>query len=153
MSYPNDAPAAAWYPDPQTSGQVRWWDGTNWTEHVSTPAAEAAVTQTTATETVATAAAPKTVATAAAPKTIAEQLAAPIVPQVAEADAAFAAADSDAVQAAGHIATVTYIGRHAAGATPVPRQPSTAPRIRSRVRIEAPAESPARVAVEALAYA
>ena len=144
MSYPNDAPAAAWYPDPQTSGQVRWWDGTNWTEHVSTPAAEAAVTQTTATE---------TVATAAAPKTIAEQLAAPIVPQVAEADAAFAAADSDAVQAAGHIATVTYIGRHAAGATPVPRQPSTAPRIRSRVRIEAPAESPARVAVEALAYA
>ena len=38
MSYPNDAPAAAWYPDPQTPGQVRWWDGTNWTEHVSVPA-------------------------------------------------------------------------------------------------------------------
>jgi hypothetical protein len=35
MSYPNDTPAAAWYPDPKTPGQVRWWDGANWTEHVS----------------------------------------------------------------------------------------------------------------------
>jgi Protein of unknown function (DUF2510) len=38
MSYPNDAPAAAWYPDPQSPGQVRWWDGTRWTDHVSVPA-------------------------------------------------------------------------------------------------------------------
>ena len=41
MPYPNDAPAAAWYPDPQTPGQVRWWDGSNWTEHVSVPAPSA----------------------------------------------------------------------------------------------------------------
>ncbi|MFC5501279.1 DUF2510 domain-containing protein [Lysinimonas soli] len=38
MSHPNEAPAAAWYPDPQSPGQVRWWDGTKWTEHVSAPA-------------------------------------------------------------------------------------------------------------------
>lgn len=87
MSYPNDAPAAAWYPDPQTSGQVRWWDGTNWTEHVSKPATST-----------------------------------PVV-DVFEQE---------------HVATVTYIGRHAAGATPAPRQPSTAPRIRPRVRVEVP---------------
>ena len=162
MSYPNDAPAAAWYPDPQTSGQVRWWDGTNWTEHVSTPAADAAATNTTVTEmatteTGATESRDTEFGDTAAPRTIAEQLAAPIVPQVAEADAAFAAADSDAARVAEHIATVTYIGRHAAGADPVPRQPSTAPRIRSRVRIESsvdlPVESPAHVAVDALAYA
>ena len=122
MSYPNDAPAAAWYPDPQTSGQVRWWDGQNWTEHVSKPAVE--------------------------------QPAASIVPQVAEADAAFAAADSDAAaQANAHIATVTFIGRHAAGATPVPRQPSTAPRIRPRVRATVPADAQLGAQVEALAYA
>jgi hypothetical protein len=121
MSYPNDAPAAAWYPDPQTSGQVRWWDGTNWTQHVSKSAEPAEQLP-------------------AAAVSIAAQLAAPIVPQVAEADAAFAAADEEA-----RVAPVTYIGRHAAGATPAPRQASSAPRIRPRVRVE--------VAVEALAYA
>lgn len=126
MSYPNDAPAAAWYPDPQTSGQVRWWDGKNWTEHVSRPAEQPVAEQPAAEQ-------PAAVSVAA-------QLAAPIVPQVAEADAAFAAADDDA-----RVAPVTYIGRHAAGATPVPRQASTAPRIRPRVRVEVP--------VEALAYA
>jgi Protein of unknown function (DUF2510) len=50
MSYPNDAPTAAWYPDPQTPGQVRWWDGTNWTEHVSVPAPTAVVSESTAVE-------------------------------------------------------------------------------------------------------
>lgn len=140
MSYPNDAPAAAWYPDPQTSGQVRWWDGKAWTEHVSKPA-----------ETVpAAASAPAVVTPVAAtatatPQTVAEQLAAPIVPQVAEADAAFAAADTHA--------TVTYIGRHAAGATPAPRRPSTAPRIRPRVRATAPAEVQVETQLAALAYA
>jgi len=136
MSYPNEAPAAAWYPDPQTSGQVRWWDGKAWTEHVSKPAeAEPAVT----------AASHVVVTPAAASQTIAEQLAAPIVPQVAEADAAFAAADTHA--------NVTYIGRHAAGATPAPRQPSTAPRIRPRVRATGAAEVPVEVEHAALAYA
>jgi len=130
MSHPSEAPAAAWYPDPQTSGQVRWWDGMNWTEHVSKAAIEAAA------ETVAEATV--TVVAPVATPTIAEQLAAPIVPQHG---------------ASSHSATVTFIGRHAAGATPVPRQQSTAPRIRPRVRIELPAETHVEARVEALAYA
>ena len=105
MSYPNDTPAAAWYPDPQTPGQVRWWDGTNWTEHVSVPAE---------------------------PVHAVEAPAESIVPQVDHADAALAAADA---------AHVTYIGRHAAGAHPAPRQAATAPRIRPRERAEQPVES------------
>jgi hypothetical protein len=113
MSYPNDAPAAAWYPDPQTPGQVRWWDGMNWTEHVSKPAAAHAV------------------------QTLAEQLAAePAVTEVEQP-----------------LATVTYIGRHAAGATPAPRRPSTAPRIRPREREELFAEALVEARVEALSYA
>lgn len=28
---------AAWYPDPTTPGQLRWWDGNAWTESVSQP--------------------------------------------------------------------------------------------------------------------
>ena len=27
-----------WHPDPQHPGQLRWWDGATWTEHVATPA-------------------------------------------------------------------------------------------------------------------
>jgi hypothetical protein len=76
-------------------GQVRWWDGTNWTEHVSKPEVAAVVA-------------------------------------------------ADHVNAE-RTATVTYIGRHAAGETPAPRQPSTAPRIRPRVRDE--------VQMQVLAYA
>lgn len=122
MSYPNDAPAAAWYPDPQTSGQVRWWDGTNWTEHVSKPAGQQTIAE----------------HNAAVVQSLAEQLAASIVPQLAAAESAKPAAEEPADT---HLASVTYIGRHAAGAHPVPRQPSTAPRIRPRVRVEVPVES------------
>lgn len=28
-------PMPAWYPDPSTPGQQRYWDGTQWTEHVA----------------------------------------------------------------------------------------------------------------------
>ena len=118
MSYPNDAPAAAWYPDPQSPGHVRWWDGTKWTEHVSVPAAPA------------------------------EQQAVAIeasVPRVAEADAALAAADAEHASAdhgsADHTGEPMYIGRHAAGPNPAPHQTSNVPRIRPRERVQAPVES------------
>jgi hypothetical protein len=29
--------SAAWYPDPQDSVRVRWWDGSGWTEHTREP--------------------------------------------------------------------------------------------------------------------
>ena len=113
MSYPNDAPAAAWYPDPQTPGQVRWWDGTNWTEHVSVPANPMQSSQIAIESTVL---------------------------QIAEADAALAAADVEhAAGAAGEL--VTYIGRHAAGPNPAPREAPRAPRIRPRERVNISAES------------
>lgn len=108
MSYPNDAPAAAWYPDPQMPGRVRWWDGTNWTEHVSVPANQTASAQ-------------------------------PVesaVPLIAEADAALAAADAEHA-AAETTAQQAPIGRHAAGAVPVPRQAPRIPPIRPRERTEA----------------
>ena len=110
MSYPNDVPAAAWYPDPQSPGHVRWWDGTKWTEHVSVPAAPA------------------------------DQQAVAIeasVPQIAEADAALAAADAEHASAGEPV----YIGRHAAGPNPAPRQASNVPPIRPRERVQAPVES------------
>ena len=28
-----DAPKAGWYPDPRGGTRLRWWDGTDWTEH------------------------------------------------------------------------------------------------------------------------
>ena len=41
---PNPQPAvpAGWYPDPAGGGGQRWWDGTQWSEHVAPPAAPAA---------------------------------------------------------------------------------------------------------------
>jgi hypothetical protein len=32
-------PVPGWYPDPQGSGQQRWWDGTTWTSQYQPPAA------------------------------------------------------------------------------------------------------------------
>lgn len=132
MSHSNDVPAAAWYPDPQTPGQVRWWDGTKWTEHVSTPSVGQAAEQKVDHHVNVAAAEVDEVATVATVDEIVE-----------------------------HTATVTYIGRHAAGATPAQRQPSTAPRIRPRQRaemmVEVPATSPSEanssVAEKLLSYA
>jgi len=64
----------------------------------------------------------------------------PAVPQIDEADAALAAADAEHA-AAEPGQQPGYIGRHAAGATPAPRQVPRAPRIRPRERTEVPGES------------
>ncbi|MES1212205.1 MAG: DUF2510 domain-containing protein [Leifsonia sp.] len=126
MSDPNGGPVAAWYPDPETPGMVRWWDGMKWTEHVSVPANPVQSSQ------------------------AAIQAS---VPQIAEADAALAAADlehaaadgwASIAAAAGHgagqsaahsLTEPEHIGRHAAGAQPVPRETPRAPQIRPRDRV------------------
>jgi hypothetical protein len=38
---PQDTPAPGWYPDPNGSGGQRWWDGSNWSDHVAPGAAQA----------------------------------------------------------------------------------------------------------------
>jgi len=62
------------------------------------------------------------------------------VPQIDEADAALAAADA-AHAAADPGAQVGYIGRHAAGANPAPRQAPRVPPIRPRQRRAVSGES------------
>lgn len=32
-----DAPPAGWYPDPTGGSRLRWWDGTDWSEHHRAP--------------------------------------------------------------------------------------------------------------------
>jgi len=158
MSYPNDAPAAAWYPDPQMPGRVRWWDGTNWTEHVSAPAnpmqadqiaieaagtwdavTQAATTQAAATQAAGTQAAATQAAVPQAAATW-DAVAQAAVPQIAEADAALAAADAEHA-AADPGAQQGFIGRHAAGAEPAPRQAPRVPQIRPRQRTAVLGES------------
>ncbi|SMQ71646.1 DUF2510 domain-containing protein [Agreia sp. VKM Ac-1783] len=40
-NFDNVAPAAGWFPDPTGGPGSRWWDGQNWTEHVSDPTLQA----------------------------------------------------------------------------------------------------------------
>ena len=35
-------PPAGWYPDPNGTGNWRWWDGQSWTDHVQAPAPQPA---------------------------------------------------------------------------------------------------------------
>lgn len=38
----NETPQASWYPDPYGQAEMRWWDGTQWTEHTHSTAADGA---------------------------------------------------------------------------------------------------------------
>ena len=29
-----EVPDAGWYPNPDQAGELRWWDGDGWTDHV-----------------------------------------------------------------------------------------------------------------------
>ena len=44
MSDSTTAVPPGWYPDQNAPGQQRWWDGTQWTEHVQAPYSAAAAT-------------------------------------------------------------------------------------------------------------
>lgn len=36
-----DAPPAGWYPDPERSGRLRWWDGLDWSDSRRAPPSDA----------------------------------------------------------------------------------------------------------------
>ena len=36
-----DAPRAGWYPDPESTGNLRYWDGLDWTKARRSPPSEA----------------------------------------------------------------------------------------------------------------
>lgn len=35
-----DAPPPGWYPDPEGGSRLRWWEGTDWTDHFRAPPSE-----------------------------------------------------------------------------------------------------------------
>lgn len=39
------SPRAGWYQDPLVAGQMRWWDGQNWTDHTHVLGSVVEVTQ------------------------------------------------------------------------------------------------------------
>lgn len=40
-----DAPPPGWYPDPTRRDQLRWWDGSDWTDHRRAPSVRSAAVQ------------------------------------------------------------------------------------------------------------